>query len=576
MMQPSTSLIISSSPSSSARRVSAAHAMLAYLADHGVSAAFGIPGGLISPLFDALAGVPAIRLLSTRHETMAGFAAMGHAVATGLPGLVLTTSGPGITNAITAIAAADAEEIPLIVVGGEVSTTATSRGGFQDASTNAIDIVAMLRTVTRWSVRLENAASASAVAARALRTAMGPRPGPVFVSVPIDVGNSTAPVASLRPSSPPPPIAPGLGACESMARALCQARRPLIVAGNGARSAADPLRELAEVLHCPVVCTAHGKGVFPDSHPLHLGIIGFGGHASARAYLEARPDVVLIVGSRLGDFATDGWSLPLVGSDATYQIDRDEGLLGRNYPLTLGVVADASVALRGILEALPADIAPPSSSRVRVRRPVPVVVQDDDAPLRPSTVLDAVQRAFPEAFWTSDIGEHCAHVVHDVIIDRPDRFRAMLGLASMGSGIGTAIGVRHARRDVPVVCVCGDGGFAMHAGDLLTCVQNGIDVVFVIFNDGRWNMVEHGFRAVYGKTPMGLPSAMADFAQIARGFGAIGVRADRASDLAPERLRELASLGRPVVIDARIDPSDALSVGTRSASVRRSAFGSAT
>jgi acetolactate synthase-1/2/3 large subunit len=116
----------------------------------------------------------------------------------------------------------------------------------------------------------------------------------------------------------------------------------------------------------------------------------------------------------------------------------------------------------------------------------------------------------------------------------------------------------------------------MHAGDLLTCVQNGIDVVFVIFNDGRWNMVEHGFRAVYGKTPMGLPSAMADFAQIARGFGAIGVRADRASDLAPERLRELASLGRPVVIDARIDPSDALSVGTRSASVRRSAFGSAT
>ena len=241
-------------------------------------------------------------------------------------------------------------------------------------------------------------------------------------------------------------------------------------------------------------------------------------------------------------------------SDATFQIDRDETLLGSNYPLTAGVVADASLALRGILEALPADRAPPSSSRVRLRRP-PAVVQDcDDAPLRPATVLAAVERALPGAFWTSDIGEHCAHVVHNVTIDRPDRFRAMLGLASMGSGIGAAIGVRHARRDVPVVCVCGDGGFAMHAGDLLTCVQNAIDVVFVVFNDGKWNMVEHGFRAVYGKTPAGLPSAMADFAEIARGFGAIGVRADRASDLAPERLRELASLGRPVVIDARIDP----------------------
>ncbi|MGH7294386.1 MAG: thiamine pyrophosphate-binding protein, partial [Polyangiaceae bacterium] len=503
--------------------------MLAHLVEHGVSAAFGIPGGLVSPLYVALERVPGLRLVSTRHEAMAGFAAMGHAVATGLPGIVLTTSGPGITNAITAIAAADAEELPMLVIGGEVATTSTSRGGFQDCSTNAIDIVAMMRTVTRWSVRLESAAAATAVASRALRTAMGPRPGPVFVSVPIDVGNATTPATQLRESVPPPPSQPEPETCARIARALCGARRPLIVAGNGARSAALQLRRLAELVNCPVVCTAHGKGTFPDSHPLHLGVVGFGGHATALAYLEARPDVVLVVGSRRGDFATNGWSLPLAGSEATFQIDRDGSLLGRNYPLTMGVVADAAAALDGVLDALPEDLAPASSDRIKRRAPAAATASDDVRPLRPAMVLRAVEDAFPDAFWTSDIGEHCAHVVHHVTIDRPDRFRAMLGLASMGSGIGTAIGVRHARPDVPVVCVCGDGGFAMHAGDLLTCVQNGIDVVFVIFNDGRWNMVEHGFRAVYGKAPAGLTSTRADLAQVARGFGAVGVLAERPS-----------------------------------------------
>jgi acetolactate synthase-1/2/3 large subunit len=553
------------------RETSTAHVMLRSFAQQGVEVAFGIPGGLISPLFHALGDVPSLRLVSTRHEAMAGFAAMGHAVATGLPALVLTTSGPGISNAITAIAAADAEELPLIVIAGEVATHAMARGAFQDASTNAIDVVAMVRTITRWSARLEDPSAAAAFASRALRIAMGPRPGPVFLSVPLDVGTGRVATTAISMAPAPTPVEPDLGASSRVAIALSRSRRPLLVIGNGARSAARELLELAEMLQCPVVCTAHGKGIFPDGHPLHLGVIGFGGHASASAYIESRPDVVLAVGSRLGDFATDGWSLSLTGAEATFQIDRDGGLLGRNYPLTLGIVADAGAALRAIAAALPSDAARPR--RELPHRQAPSIAAESDAvPLKPARVLRALENAFPDAFWTSDIGEHCAHVVHHVPIQRPDRFRVMLGLASMGSGIGAAIGVRHARPDLRVLCVCGDGGFAMHAGDLLTCVENRIDVVFIVLNDGRWNMVQHGFRAVYGREPDALPSEVADLAQVARGFGAVGVRVERPGDLEPERLRELASQGRPLVLDVRIDPTEALSVATRSAAIRRSAF----
>jgi acetolactate synthase-1/2/3 large subunit len=276
----------------------------------------------------------------------------------------------------------------------------------------------------------------------------------------------------------------------------------------------------------------------------------------------------LIVGTRLGDFATDGWSLSIAGTDATFHIDRDPWLIGRNYPVTHGMVTDAAVALRSIQSALTPDVASPRREVAPLRR-VRASKAVADAPLKPSRVLHALDAAFPDAFWTSDIGEHCAHVVHHLNIDEPDRFRAMLGIASMGSGLGVAMGVRYARRDRPVICVCGDGGFAMHAGDVLTCVENGIDVIFVVMNDGRWNMVHHGFHAVFGRVPGALPSRVADLAQVASGFGAIGVVVTRPEDLETEVLRAYASSGRPVVLDVRIDPGDALSVGSRSAAVKR-------
>jgi len=223
--------------------------------------------------------------------------------------------------------------------------------------------------------------------------------------------------------------------------------------------------------------------------------------------------------------------------------------------------------LCAMLDALPSDVARPRRASLGLRRLHADEMTSDSMPLSPGRVFAALGLAFPDAVWSVDQGEHCAYALHYLNIDEPDRFRTMVGLASMGSGIDVAIGMRHARRDRTVIGVCGDGGFAMHAGEILTCVEHNIDLVLAVINDGRYNMVHHGFAKVFGRRPLGLPSHVADLAGVAREFGAVGVRIETPDDLRPENLRALAKCGRPVLLDIRIDPSLALSAASRSAAL---------
>ncbi|MGH7296640.1 MAG: thiamine pyrophosphate-binding protein, partial [Polyangiaceae bacterium] len=412
--------------------------------------------------------------------------------------------------------------------------------------------------------RIQSAEDAPGIVEHALALACGSRPGPVFLSLPLDVGNARGRATPLALPEPEQAKVPDRRACREVAARLRHAQRPLLVLGNGARGAAAEIRALSERLSCPVVTTPHAKGVFPDSHPLHLGGIGLGGHPSATRYLAERPDVVCIIGSRLNDYSTNGWSLPLCGTDATFQIDREAWLLGRNYPVTLGIVGDATLAVRAMVQGLSGGTGRRDlhGGIERVRGAAAA------GSLQPARVFSALQDAFPDATWAVDQGEHCAYALHYLEIDEPERFRTMVGLASMGSGLGIAIGMRQADRSRTVVCVCGDGSFAMHAGEILTCIEHGIDVVFAIINDGRWNMVHHGFGKVFGRLPEGLPTHVADLAGVAREFGAVGARVETADDLRPERLRSLVERGRPLVLDVRIDPSQALSVESRSAALQ--------
>jgi acetolactate synthase-1/2/3 large subunit len=542
--------------------------LLRSLARHGVRVAFGIPGGAISPVFDALAECPEIEYVATRHEATAVFAAMGHARATGVPALVLTTAGPGVTNAVTGMAAAFAEEIPIILLAGEVSSSATGRAGFQEGSIAGLDVVSLMRPVTRWSTALLGSSMAAGLAERAWLKATSVPAGPVFVSVPFDTAQCSVTDCFLA-SATVASMAPDEEACRMAARKLATASRPLLVAGNGARTAASELRQLAERLAAPVVVTGHAKGVFPERHPLYLGVIGNAGHPSAFEYLANRPDVACIFGSRLGDLATNGWTVDVSGSEDTIQVDRDPWLIGRNAAVTLGIVGDARLAAASILRSLHVKGARPIRLSGGCRsfdwRAI------DGEPLKPQAALAALSAAFPDAIWCSDIGEHMGMAQHYLRVDRPDQFHCMTGLAAMGSGFGAAIGIQHARRSAVVVAIVGDGGFNMHAGDILTCVEHGIGVVYAVFNDGRWNMVDHGFESVFARSPSKLPRVIADLAGVARSYGASAEIVERVDQMDAKRLRALRQRDRPLVLDIRIDPSECLSTRSRSAALRPAA-----
>ncbi len=536
--------------------------LLRALAARGVRTAFGIPGGAVGPIFDALAEVPQIELVATRQESTAVFAAIGHARATGTPAVVLVTSGPGVTNTLTGVACALAEEVPLIVIGGDVATAWAGRGAFQDSSHLGLDVVSLMRQVTRWSSSVFSPSIAAGAVARAWSAATGARPGPVFLSVPYDVAQGTTTQARLALPQDAGPLVPDEAACHSAAELLASATRPLLVLGSGARGALAESVALAEQLASPVVVTSHAKGVFPETHPLYLGLVGNAGHPSATEYVASRPDVVCIVGSRLGDFATNAWALAIGGRDATIQIDRDPLLIGRNAPVTLGIVGDAGLALEAMRVAC-ADVRPP----VRACLPLRKLPWSTTAPaglVKPQAVIESIGRAFEDAVFCSDIGEHMGFAQHYLTVDGPDRFHCMTGLGSMGSGFGAAIGIQHARPAERVVAFVGDGGFHMHVSELLTCVERRIGLVLVVFNDGCWSMVEHGFRAVFRRKPSQLPQAVADIASIARSYGADARRIDGLEQLEPERLRALPRRGVPLVLDVRIDPSESLSRGTRS------------
>ena len=532
----------------------------------GVNTAFGVPGGTISSVYTALTRVKGIRHIATRHECAATFAALGHARATGRPALVFTTSGPGITNTLTGLASAAYEGLPVILVGGEVPRRAHGRGAIQDGSSAGLGIEAMLGPICRWTGSLE-VGNAAGIAAKAWSASMGPTPGPVLIRVPLDIGGADAQTLELLPS------APSLGtaspeACRRASKLLRDAKRPLLVLGNGARGAHAEILELAERLRLPTVVTGHGKGAFPEDHPLYVGIIGLGQHPSVVDQLTEAPDVTLVIGSRLNDLATNGWTLPLSGSAATIQIDRDSTLVGANAQVTLPLIGDAKATLATMLDDLPAARVV-SERRIYQRRSCkPSAELEREGPIKPQALLCELQRQLPDARFVSDIGEHLAHALHTLRVDRPEAFTTMLGYGSMGSGVCSAIGIKLAVPDEPVVCICGDGGFSSYMAELMTCVENRVAVIFVVFNDGVWNMVEHGFEAVYGARPVPLIETIADLGAIARRMGARGHTIHTLDELRELDLAGLADGETPVVIDARIDASESLTRETRSASLK--------
>ncbi len=521
----------------------------------GVRAVFGLPGGTIAPLHDALLDVPSIQTITARHESGAVFAAAAYAWATGGLGVVAVTSGPGVINAMTGLASAYCDGLPLLVLAGEVPTKLHGKGALQEGSAHHLDVVGMSSSITKLAMSICEPNAAPAIMRRAIATAMSGRRGPVLLTLPLDV--TKAKIFPPRISSTvnvsfrPDPRVIG-----DAAEALAMAERPVILAGAGARWGDGPeqLARLACRLQAPVMTTPKAKGVFPESHRLSLGVFGHGGHPSSAEYLKAGVDVVLSVASGLKEPATNGWSELLRPSRSFIQIDADAQQIGRSYRTDIGLVGRAEDLLRLLANSLPQAELTRAASPVRSFTDPQTTAEGDDGRITPQRVLWEVQRSMPtNTVYTSDIGEHLLYATHYLRIDDPRGFLIMNGLASMGSGIGGAVGLKAGMRERPVVAICGDGCFAMHAGEVATAAENRLNVLFVVLNDNRYGMVEMGNEAIFGRTPEYAHSTI-DIQGLAASMGATTYVVERANTIPALDLCGALEHG-PVVIEARVDRS---------------------
>ncbi len=523
------------------------------LEDEGITLAFGIPGTHNIELYDALADSATVRAVLVTDEQSASFMADAAFRASGRMACVNVVPGAGLTHAMSGIAEAFLDGIPMLVLGCGIRRDTGKAFQLHD-----VDQAALARPVTKAQLRPERGEELYGIVRRACRIAREGVPGPVFVEVPAD-HYFFRHEAVLE--EPPPEPRPALHPEDDLAGAaalLEKARRPLLYLGFGAAAAGDDLVALAERLESPVSTTFTGKGVFPESHPLWLWP-GFGDAAPpfARA-IAATCDATLAIGCRFGEVATGSYGLtpprPLV------HVDIDPEVPGRNFPADIALTSDAAATVRALLPRLPVREKDAELRRL-LSEGHAEVDREQGRPSKegvaPHGLLRELQRAFgPGTIFTSDSGNGTFLAVEGLRLDRPGRLLAPVDYSCMGYAVPAALGAKLARPDVPVVALAGDGAFLMTGLELLTAVQNGLGVAVFVLRDRELAQI-----AQFQSTALGRKSCseLSDFdlAALARSLGveALSLPSDAEIPTVVRRAREITAAGRPVLVDTAIDYS---------------------
>lgn len=562
-------------------QTTAVQRLVRQLEQEGVTHVFGIPGGPLMPFYEAMFDNGNIRPIIAKHEEGAAFMADGYARASGRMGVCCATTGPGATNALTGVVCAQRDSIPLMLITAQVAMRVFGQGAAQESSVQGLDIVELYRSATKASLLLLSPERMEQTTQFLLRRALTGRTGAVHLSLPADLMKRPAPPAAIpnhayRTDGRCFSRDSVKAACERLARA----RKPAILAGYGVNLARawPQLQKLAERLRIPVATTPKAKGAFPEDHLLSLGVFGFAGSPQADAYFLADDvDVLVVVGSSLGELATHCWNPAVQPSESLIQIDIDPTEIGKNYPVDVGMVGDAGAVLTEMRFEVERQLQrieqPDLEQRDRMiaqlkekhcRFVETEGFEDTSAPLKPQRLVRAIERAMPEdGLLFVDIGNVMAWAIHYYQVRQPGSFHINLGMASMGHAVAASIGAKLAVPDRPVVALVGDAAFAMNGMEVHAAVEADVPVVWVVMNNGGHGMVSHGERLQFkGKFQTGKFHTPLNIAKLAEGMGARAHRIEDPADF-PEAFAQALASEELVVLDVQTDPDGMPPMGMR-------------
>nr|WP_152045901.1 acetolactate synthase 3 large subunit [Aureimonas psammosilenae] len=542
------------------QRMTGAQMVVQAMKDHGVEHLFGYPGGAVLPIYDALFQQEDVKHILVRHEQGAGHAAEGYARSTGKPGVMLVTSGPGATNAVTPLQDALMDSIPLVCISGQVPTTLIGSDAFQEC-----DTVGITRPCTKHNWLVKDVNDLARVLHEAFYVATSGRPGPVVVDVPKDIqfatGTYTPPPPRTVHESYRPKISAEIERIRAAVEMLAGAKRPVIYSGGGVINSGPEatrlLRELAELTGFPVTSTLMGLGAYPASGSAWLGMLGMHGTYQANLAMHGC-DVMLCIGARFDDRITGRLDAFSPGSRKIH-IDIDPSSINKNVHVELPIIGDVAHVLADIVkvwkeEKRQADQAAlkdwwTSIDSWRARNCL--AYRQDEKVIMPQF---AVQRLYEltknrKTFITTEVGQHQMWAAQFYGFEEPNRWMTSGGLGTMGYGLPAALGVQIAHPDALVIDIAGDASVQMTMQEMSAAVQYGAPIKIFILNNQYMGMVRQWQQLLHGnRLSHSYSEALPDFVKMAEAFGGVGLRCEKPGDL-DGAIEEMIAVDRPVIFD---------------------------
>ncbi|MCC5450571.1 MAG: acetolactate synthase 3 large subunit [Alishewanella sp.] len=554
------------SQSKQAEMLSGAAMVIRALADEGVEYVYGYPGGAVLHIYDALFQQTQVKHVLVRHEQAATHMADAYARATGKAGVVLVTSGPGATNAVTGIATAYMDSIPMVVLTGQVMSHLIGEDAFQET-----DMLGISRPIVKHNMSVRRPEDIPALIRKAFYIAQSGRPGPVVLDIPKDMTIPSQTFAYDYPSevklrSYQPKLKGHSGQIKKAVTALLAAKRPIIYAGGGVimGRASDELTELAQLLNVPVTNTLMGLGAYPGDDKQFVGMLGMHGSYEANQTMH-HADVILAVGARFDDRVTN--NTKKFCPDATIiHIDVDPASISKTVNAHIPIVGLVQPVLEEMLGLVKQkkkklDEAALSSwwQQINAWRAVHGGRYDTTtSQIKPQHVIEMVSKITKgNAFVCSDVGQHQMFAAQYYKFNKPNRWINSGGLGTMGFGLPAAMGIKLNFPDDDVVCVTGEGSIQMNIQELSTCKQYGLGVKIINLNNGYLGMVKQwqdmNYESRYASSYM---DSLPDFIKLAEAYGHVGIRVTKPEELEPALERAFALKDQLVFLDIHIDPKE--------------------